>query len=153
MWNSYPGILSWLWEGAQYWSVALAHGEFPLVSGYPVNESIMTIINFNFATCTHLILQDYGCLQKQSIHGKQNSGLVKFVSESRFPWIGIRHLANNNGCEGLKTGIKDGSELLWIAIWNIPSRKTRLPFQIILFHCCKKRPKKLCSNTFHPKTL
>ena len=44
------------------------------------------------------------------VNGKQNSGLVKFVSESRFPWIGIRHLANNNGCEGLKTGIKDGSE-------------------------------------------
>ena len=46
------------------------------------------------------------------VNGKHNSGLVKFVSESRFPWIGIRHLANNNGCEGLKTGIKDGSELL-----------------------------------------
>ena len=46
------------------------------------------------------------------VNGKQNSGLVKFVSESRFPWMGIRHLANNNGCEGLKTGIKDGSELL-----------------------------------------
>ena len=45
------------------------------------------------------------------VNGKQNSGLVKFVSESRFPWIGIRHLANNNGCEGLKTGIKGGSEL------------------------------------------
>ena len=45
------------------------------------------------------------------VNGKQNSGLVKFVSESRFPWIGIRHsVANNNGCEGLKTGIKDGSE-------------------------------------------
>ena len=39
------------------------------MSGYPVNESIMTIINFNFAMGTHLILQDYGCLQKQSIHG------------------------------------------------------------------------------------
>ena len=44
------------------------------------------------------------------VNGQQNSGLVKFVSESRFPWIGIRHLANNNGCEGLKTGIKDGSD-------------------------------------------
>ena len=40
------------------------------------------------------------------VNGKHNSGLVKFVSESRFPWIGIRHLANNNGCEGLKTGTK-----------------------------------------------
>lgn len=66
------------------------------MSGYPVNESIMTIINFNFATCKHLILQDYGCLQKQSIHGlgkwsaKFRTG--KVVSESRFPLVGISYI-------------------------------------------------------------
>ena len=45
------------------------------------------------------------------VNGQQNSGLVKFVSESRFPLVGISYIKQIIlGCEGLKTGIKDGSD-------------------------------------------
>jgi len=65
------------------------------------------------------------------INGTQNSGLVNFVSESRLPFVQISPVYQ-------KTSTKAWTRYqrrLWrngtrISVWNIPSGKTGLPFQI-----------------------
>ena len=71
-------------------------------------------------------------------------------------WTNQFHLPENDR-EGLKIGIKDGFEVLGheVSLWNIPSGKTGLPFQMFL--CSRKffrweNPKSLVpfTCTFQP---
>ena len=65
------------------------------------------------------------------VNGTQNSGLINFVPESRLPFVKISSIYQ-------KTTAKAWTRYqrwLWrngtrISVWNIPFRKTGLPFQI-----------------------
>ena len=86
-----------------------------------------------------------GCLPftwaNRSVHGVdkwfQSSGLVNFAPESRLPFVKISSIY-------LKTTAKTWNwyqRWLWrnrtrISLWNIPSGKTGLPFQ--MFRCSRK---------------
>ena len=71
------------------------------------------------------------------VNGSQSSGLVNFVPESRFPFVEISSINR-------KTAVKAWNwyqRWLWrngtrISLWNIPSGKTGLPFQ--MFRCSWK---------------
>ena len=66
-------------------------------------------------------------------NGTQNSGLVNFVPESRLPFVQISSIYQ-------KTTAKAWTRFqrwLWrngtqISVWNIPSGKTGLPFQMLV---------------------
>ena len=68
------------------------------------------------------------------VNGKQNSGVVNFLSESRLPFAQI-----SSTCQ--KTAAKAWNwyqRRLWrngtrISVWNIPSGKTGLPFKMFRY--------------------
>ena len=101
-------------------------------------------------------------------NGNQNSGLVNFVPETRLPFVNQLHLPKNG-----REGVKLVWRCLWrngirISVWNIPSGKTGLPFQMfrcsrkfstgktqkVLFHLLSKRIfRKLFGNGKQPRNI
>ena len=89
------------------------------------------------------------------VNGTQNSGLVNFVPESRLPFVKISSIYQKTTAKAWtryqRWLWRNGTRIS--VLWNIPSRKTGLPFQIFCRciatgHFPVEWPKKLCAIYF-----